>query len=87
MNISIGNDHAGVDYKNYIIKNLEEKYNIVNHGTDDENSVDYPDFAHPVSLDVDNRERDLGIVICVELIWNCLVIIHCSTTLLFQLSL
>ena len=30
MNISIGNDHAGVDYKNYIIKNLEEKYNIVN---------------------------------------------------------
>ena len=25
MNISIGNDHAGVDYKNYIIKNLEEK--------------------------------------------------------------
>ena len=26
MNISIGNDHAGVDYKNYIIKNLEENY-------------------------------------------------------------
>ena len=56
MNISIGNDHAGVDYKNYIIKNLEEKYNIVNHGTDDINSVDYPDFAHPVSLDIDNRK-------------------------------
>ena len=64
MNISIGNDHAGVDYKNYIIKNLEEKYNIVNHGTDDINSVDYPDFAHPVSLDIDNRKSDLGVLIC-----------------------
>ena len=64
MNISIGNDHAGVDYKNYIIKNLEEKYNIVNHGTNDTNSVDYPDFAHPVSLDIDNSKSDLGVLIC-----------------------
>ena len=64
MNISIGNDHAGVDHKNYIIKNLEEKYNIVNHGTDDTNSVDYPDFAHPVSLDIDNRKSDFGVLIC-----------------------
>ena len=64
MNISIGNDHAGVDYKNYIIKNLEEKYNIVNHGTDDTDSVDYPDFAHPVSLDIDNRKSDFGVLIC-----------------------
>ena len=64
MNISIGNDHAGVDYKNYIIKNLEEKYNIVNHGTNDTNSVDYPDFAHPVSLDIDNRKSDFGVLIC-----------------------
>lgn len=64
MNISIGNDHAGVDYKNYIIKNLEEKYNIVNHGTNDINSVDYPDFAHPVSLDIDNRKSDFGVLIC-----------------------
>ena len=59
MNISIGNDHAGVDYKNYIIKNLEEKYNIFNHGTDDINSVDYPDFAHPVSQDINNRKSKI----------------------------
>ena len=64
MNISIGNDHAGVYYKNYIIKNLEEKHNIVNYGTDDENSVDYPDFAHPVSLDINNGKSDLGVLIC-----------------------
>tara|TARA_B100000524_G_C23460503_1_gene302309 strand:+ start:70 stop:489 length:420 start_codon:yes stop_codon:yes gene_type:complete len=64
MNISIGNDHAGVDYKNYIIENLNDKHHIKNHGTDDESSVDYPDFAHPASLDVDNQISDLGILIC-----------------------
>ena len=64
MNISIGNDHAGVDYKNFIIEELQEKYNIVNHGTNNESSVDYPDFAHPVSSDVNNKKSDLGILIC-----------------------
>ena len=64
MNISIGNDHAGVDYKNYIIENLNDKYDIKNHGTDAESSVDYPDFAHPVSSDIDNQISDLGILIC-----------------------
>ena len=64
MNISIGNDHAGVDYKNYIIENLNDKHDIKNHGTDAESSVDYPDFAHPVSSNVDNQISDLGILIC-----------------------
>ena len=64
MNISIGNDHAGVDYKNYIIDKLKDNYNIVNHGTNNIESVDYPDFAHPVSLDVQNNKIDLGILIC-----------------------
>ena len=64
MNISIGNDHAGVEYKNYIIENLNDKYDIKNHGTDAESSVDYPDFAHPASSDVDNQISDLGILIC-----------------------
>ena len=64
MNISIGNDHAGVDYKNYIIENLNDKLDIKNYGTDAESSVDYPDFAHPVSSDVDNQISDLGILIC-----------------------
>ena len=64
MNISIGNDHAGVDYKNYIVENLNDKHDIKNHGTDQQGSVDYPDFAHPVSSDVDNKRSDLGILIC-----------------------
>lgn len=64
MNISIGNDHAGVDYKNHIIEKLKDNYNIINHGTNNIESVDYPDFAHPVSLDVQNNKSDLGILIC-----------------------
>ena len=64
MKISIGNDHAGVDYKKNIIEYLEKKFIIINHGTDDENSVDYPDFAHPVSSDVNSGTSNLGILIC-----------------------
>ena len=64
MNISIGNDHAGVDYKNHIIEKLKDNYNIINHGTNNMESVDYPDFAHPVSSDIQNKKSDLGILIC-----------------------
>ena len=64
MNISIGNDHAGVDYKNYIIENLSENYNIKNHGTDNDESVDYPDFAHQVAYDIENNISNIGILIC-----------------------
>tara|TARA_B100001939_G_scaffold347382_1_gene368839 strand:+ start:1586 stop:2002 length:417 start_codon:yes stop_codon:yes gene_type:complete len=63
MKISIGNDHAGVDYKKIIIENLKN-HSVINHGTDDVNSVDYPDFAHPVSLDVENKTSEIGILIC-----------------------
>lgn len=65
MTISIGNDHAGTQYKNAIIEYLKSKnIEIVNHGTDDEGSVDYPDFVHPVADDVESGKVDLGIIIC-----------------------
>jgi len=64
MKISIGNDHAGVNHKNYIIENLNDKYDIKNHGTNEKSSVDYPDFAHLVSSDLHNQISDLGILIC-----------------------
>ena len=64
MNISIGNDHAGVNYKNYIIENLSEDYKIKNHGTDNDESVDYPDFAHQVAYDIENNISNVGILIC-----------------------
>jgi len=65
MKISIGNDHAGTDYKFAIVKLLESKgIEVSNHGTDRDESVDYPDFVHPVANDVINRNSDLGILIC-----------------------
>ena len=65
MNISIGNDHAGVEFKEAIIQHLEKKGNVlINHGTDDETSVDYPDFIHPVAQDVEENRAKFGIIIC-----------------------
>ena len=65
MKISIGNDHAGPDYKKAIVQFLEEKGHIVyNHGTDTFESVDYPDFGHPVAYDVESKKADFGIIIC-----------------------
>lgn len=65
MTITIGNDHAGTSYKFAIIKALEEKgITIINHGTDTNDSVDYPDFAHQVAKDLETQKADLGIVIC-----------------------
>ncbi len=65
MQISIGNDHAGTSYKNAIIKHLEDSGNtVINHGTDAEDSVDYPDFIHPVAKDIEAGKSNFGIIVC-----------------------
>lgn len=65
MNISIGNDHAGVDLKEAIVSNLEQKgHQLYNHGTNSEDSVDYADFIHPVAQDVEDKKSELGIIVC-----------------------
>lgn len=65
MKISIGNDHAGTEYKNSVIEYLKNRnIEVINHGTNKEDSVDYPDFVHPVADDVENNKVDFGIIIC-----------------------
>ena len=65
MKISIGNDHAGTEYKQAIVYYLESKgITVINHGTDSTESVDYPDFVHPVAYDVEKHKVDFGILIC-----------------------
>ena len=65
MQFSIGNDHAGVDYKEAIVSYLISMgHEVLNHGTDSEDSVDYPDFIHPVAQDVSSKKSGLGIIIC-----------------------
>ena len=65
MNISIGNDHAGTDYKFKIVEYLKSKnIEVTNHGTNTDSSVDYPDFVHPVAKDVESKKSTYGILIC-----------------------
>jgi ribose 5-phosphate isomerase B len=65
MTISIGNDHAGPDYKKAIVNFLESNnHQVINHGTDTFESVDYPDFGHAVANDVVSKKAYFGIVIC-----------------------
>ncbi len=65
MTISIGNDHAGTDYKFAILKYLESKgYKVTNHGTNANTSVDFPDFVHPVAKDISSNRSDFGILVC-----------------------
>lgn len=65
MKIAIGNDHAGTQYKLAVSTYLESRgIEVTNYGTNSEESVDYPDFVHPVANDVESNAVDLGIIIC-----------------------
>ncbi|MBK8686572.1 MAG: ribose 5-phosphate isomerase B [Bacteroidetes bacterium] len=63
--ISIGCDHAGVEHKAQITAHLiEQGWTVINHGTDKTDSVDYPDYAHPVAQDVEEQKATFGVLIC-----------------------
>jgi len=63
--IAIGCDHAGYEYKEAIIQALEQKKIVcLDKGTDSLDSVDYPDFVHPVADAIESGLADLGIIIC-----------------------
>lgn len=65
MTIAIGNDHAGTDYKLAIVGLLRAMdHEVINHGTNSSDSVDYPDFIHPVADDVGSNRAKLGIIMC-----------------------
>ncbi len=65
MNIAIANDHAGVEIKKLLVQHLKEKgYDVVNFGTNTEESVDYPDYIGKAAKAIQNGSADFGIVIC-----------------------
>ena len=65
MTISIGNDHAGPEFKKEIVAFLKkEGHTVHNYGTDSTASVDYADFIHPVAKDVTEGNATRGIIIC-----------------------
>jgi ribose 5-phosphate isomerase B len=61
--IHIGSDHAGFALKEKLKHNLESKYEIIDHGPHNAESVDYPDYAHPVATAVETQ-GGRGILIC-----------------------
>jgi ribose 5-phosphate isomerase B len=63
--IPIGSDHAGVDLKRRLVKELDALgYDPVDVGTTGANSVDYPDFAHQVASQVERGTARRGILLC-----------------------
>src|SRR5687767_2711624 len=65
MRIAIGSDHRGVQVKAKIIELLKRlEHDVVDVGTHNADSVDYPDFAHLVASQVGSKQVDRGILIC-----------------------
>jgi ribose 5-phosphate isomerase B len=65
MKAAIANDHAGVSMKNTLKTFLEDQgIEVINLGTDSEESTDYPDYAQKAALLVQDKKADFGIVIC-----------------------
>jgi ribose 5-phosphate isomerase B len=63
--IAIGADHAGFEYKTVIADLLRNKgFEVKDFGTFSKDSVDYPDFAHPVAEAVTNDEAAVGVLVC-----------------------
>ncbi len=63
--IAIGADHAGFDCKEDLVSFIEAKgLKYKDFGTFSRDSVDYPDFAHPVASAVESGEYAFGILLC-----------------------
>ncbi len=63
--IAIGCDHAGFPFKDPIIAHLKEQgYEVKDFGTYSLDSVDYPDFVHPVAKSIEAGESQIGVLIC-----------------------
>lgn len=63
--IAIGCDHAGFEYKEGLKKWLADNgYETKDFGTYSKDAIDYPDFAHPVANAIEDKQFDLGILVC-----------------------
>lgn len=65
LKIAIGADHAGFELKEKLAKHLQDwGHEVIDHGTNNSERVDYPDFGHLVAKDLKEQRVDLGLVIC-----------------------
>lgn len=63
MKICIANDHAGYELKLELIESLKAQYDIEDLGTNNTDSVDYPDYSHKLASYVE-KHKVIGILIC-----------------------
>lgn len=65
IKVAIAADHAGFEFKNKLGEYLQENgYEVKDFGTNSEDSMDYPDTAHPLAKAVSNNEFDYGFTLC-----------------------
>jgi ribose 5-phosphate isomerase B len=65
MKFSLGSDHAGFMWKEKVKRILQGLgHEVIDHGTDSTESVDYPDYGSQVALDVVNGAVDFGVTVC-----------------------
>lgn len=65
MKVGMASDHAGFELKAALKEYLSAKgYEVLDYGTDSSESVDYPDFAHPLADAVEKGNVSFGIAIC-----------------------
>jgi RpiB/LacA/LacB family sugar-phosphate isomerase len=65
MKISIGFDHGALSLREALIPYLQENgHELVDHGTDSPESVDYPDYSRAVCEDIQNGRAEYGILCC-----------------------
>ena|SRR6266516_3502486 len=65
MKIAIGADHAGFELKEKFRQKLaKDGYEVVDFGTDSEQSTDYPDYAQRVAREVGEGRADRGVLVC-----------------------
>ncbi len=63
--IPIASDHGGFAMKEYIIEKLKDTgYEVKDYGTYSADSVDYPDFIHPLAQDIQDGVFPRGIILC-----------------------
>ena len=65
MKVSIGSDHAGFAQKKELVAYLQEQgYEVLDRGPENDERVDYPDYAQKVAMDVSFGRADRGVLIC-----------------------
>ncbi len=63
--VAIASDHAGVDLKNTLSGDLKTLgFQVLDLGTNDETSVDYPDFGHALADAVADKKAVAGVAVC-----------------------